>query len=157
MSNSTINTKKAFIPLVYFLEKNSTKKVSTILAEIYKMTEAKTQQKTSFSDESGTVIAVFCYYHKQWELVNDVPFGQKASSTTGLNSMCKVGTSRWTKQNARVKKVGNEILALLEAGKLEANQISDKKEELEAKAREIDTEDMPTGFKTLEEALESTK
>jgi len=157
MSNSTQNTKKAFINLVYFLEKNKEKKVSTILDEVYKMTEAKTQQKTSYSDEKGTVVAVYCYYHKQWELVKDVPYGTKASSTTGLNSMCKIGTSKWTKQNTRVKAIGNTILALLESGDLKPTEISDKKEELEAKAREIDVEDMPVGFKTLEAALESTK
>jgi len=149
----TINTKKAFIPLVEFLKENENKKVSTILADILKMTEARVQQSTSVSDEDGNVIAIFCYYHKQWELVKDVEYGKKASSSTGYNSMCKIGVSKWTKQNTKVKKVGNTILELLEAGEITTDEIADTKERLITEAKVLDETDKPEGFETSEEAL----
>jgi len=151
----TIITKKAFVEIVELLEKNKNKKVSTILGQIKEMTAQKSNLKTFAVDDKGAVVAVFCYYHKQWELVADVPYGKKASSTTGLNTMCKVGVSAWTKQNNAVKKVGSAVLALLEAGTIEATEIADTKERLIAEAKAINTEDMPEGFATSEEALAS--
>jgi len=148
-----LNTKKIFVPLVHFLEKNKNKKVSSLFEEILKMTETKVQQSTSVSDDKGNVIAIYCYYHKQWELVKNVEYGQKASSATGLNTMCKIGVSKWTKQNNAIKKIGNTILALLESGDIDATEIASTKERLMAEAKQIDDEDKPEGFETSEDAV----
>jgi len=149
-----MTTKKMFVELVDFLEANKTKKVSAILEEVKQMTQQKTQLKTVIFDENKNVVAVFCYYHKQFELVNDVPYGKKASSTSGLNTMCKVGVSKWTKQNRRIKDVNQKVLELLETGEIKSDQIGDYKEKLIEEAKTMDTEDMPTGYLTVEELNE---
>lgn len=140
-------TKKAFIPLVALLEKNANKKVTKeLLEQIYELTRQKASSKTFLLDKDNNVVAVFCYYHKQWELIAETPYGAKVSATTGLNTMCKKGVSLWTKQNNAVKRVGETVLAMLEAGDIEAKQIADTKEKLIADARIISAEDMPTGY-----------
>lgn len=147
--------KKTFVELVEFLETNKNKKVSTLLPEIYEMTKQKANAKTFLTNENNEVYAIYCYYHKQWELLEEVPYGKKASSTTGFNTMCKAGVSAWTRQNRKIKQVGDEVLDLLERGEIEADAINETKEKLLEKAREIDTTDMPVGYTTPEEAEEA--
>jgi len=153
------NTKKSFSEVVAFLEASKNKKVATILPMIYEMTKAKNQAKTSF-ELGGQVVAIYCYYHKQWEILADVDYGLKASSSTGWNTMCKVGVNLWTKQNRNVKQVGNIIIDMLEAGELGTNDIADKKAELLALARVLDDTNKPIGFDTIDDVrseLESRK
>lgn len=145
--------KKAYEEVVAHLEANKNKKVSSIIEEIKAMCAQKSNLKTFAVDEAGEVVAIFCYYHKQWELLKDVPYGAKASSTTGYNTMCKVGVSKWTKQNKNVKAVNGTVLAMLEASELEAVDIADTKAQLIEEAKLIDTTDMPEGFESAEEAL----
>jgi len=152
----TTNIKKNFQPIVHLLEKNKNKKVSAILAEVIALTEAKVQASTSHIDENGNVIAVYCYFHKQWELVENVPYGKKASSTTGLNTMCKAGVSAWTKQQRAIKQVGTKLINMLEAGEIQLEDMADKKAELTNEAMKVEDE-APTGYATLEEALEAHK
>jgi len=151
-----ITVKKTYQDLVEFLQENKNKKVSTILPTVLEMTKQKNNLKTHLV-HNGKVFAIFCYYHKQWELLEHVEYGQKASSATGYNTMCKIGVSKWTKQNNKIKKIGSSILAMLETGKLQQANISDKKAELVAKAKELDVTDMPEGFETLEEVQEILK
>jgi len=99
--------KKPYVSLVEFLESNKNKNVSSILEEVKLMCESKKVASTVIYDENGKLIAVFCYYHKQWELVKDVPYGSKANTQSGLNTMCKVGVSKWTKAQ-RDAKLANE-------------------------------------------------
>ena len=149
----TIITKKAFVELVTFLETNKDKKVNTILEQIKEMTAQKANLKTFINDEAGNVVAIFCYYHKQWEIIADVEFGKKASSSTGFNTMCKVGVSKWTKQNNAVKAVNLTVLEMLEAEEITTEEISSAKEKLVAEAKTIDETDMPNGYLTAEEAV----
>lgn len=149
----TINIRKSHIQVVDFLERNKDKKVKDILDELKQLVALKVQTKTHISNPSGEVVAVFCYYHKQWELVSETDYGKKASSTTGLNTMCKVGTREWTKQNNRVKAIGSTILEMLTSGKLETTDIEDKKAELTLAAKVINTDEMPKGY-SLEELKE---
>lgn len=143
--------KKSYLELVSFLESNKNKKVSSILDEVKEMTKQKSNSKTFLLDQKGNVIAIFCYYHKQWELLEDVPYGKKASSTTGYNTMCKIGVSKWTKQNKNVKEVGTKILEMLESEELDPKDISSTKEKMIEDARVIDIDDMPIGVQTIEE------
>jgi len=147
----TINTKKAYVELVEFLEANKNKKVATILDEVKAMTRQKASQKTFLTNKAGEVIAIYCYYHKQWEMLSDVEYGKKASSSTGFNTMCKIGVSKWTKQNRAVKQVGSIVLSMLESGKIGTDEIAETKAKLVNEAKQIDVEDMPHGFDTIEE------
>jgi hypothetical protein len=140
-------TKKAFVELVSLLEKHSGKKITKeLLEQIHEMTKQKASSKTFLLDTENKVVAIFCYYHKQWEILDETPYGAKASSTTGYNTMCKKGVSLWTKQNNAVKQVGEAVLNMLESGEIEANEIADTKEKLIAEAKMISNVDMPMGY-----------
>lgn len=145
--------KKSYAEIMSFLEANATKKVSTILADkdFLALVSQTKQAKTFLTDEQGEVIAIYCYYHKQWELLSEVEYGKKASSTTGYNTMCKVGVSKWTKQNNAVKQVGEQVLEMLEQGKIQASEIQSTKDALLANAKVIDTDDMPIGYATIDD------
>jgi len=151
----TINTKKVYVELVEFLETNKDKKVSTILDEIKAMTAQKASQKTYLTNKAGEVVAIYCYYHKQWEVLADVDYGKKASSSTGFNTMCKIGVSNWTKQNNAVKRVGETVLSMLESGEIGADEIAETKAKLIDEAKTINTDNMPQGFESTEEVLAS--
>ena len=145
-TNGTLSTKKAFQELVDFLQKNESKKVSTLMEQILEMTKQKASSKTYLVDKAGNVVAIFCYYHKQWELLSETEYGAKASSSTGYNTMCKKGVSLWTKQNNTIKSIGEQVLTMLEEGTIEASEISDTKEKLVVEARTINETDMPSGY-----------
>jgi hypothetical protein len=147
--------KKSYAELVEFLEANKNKKVSTILDEIYSMTSQKSMSRTYLTNEQGEVFAIFCYYHKQWELLSEVDYGSKASSTTGYNTMCKIGVKHWTAQNKQAKAVGGSILTMLEAGEITSDEISDTRERLLAETKVIITDDMPVGYATPEDAADA--
>ncbi len=154
--------KKSFVPVVdlltTFLEENKAKKVSTIreelLLKIGELTRQKVNSSTFLVDEDKNVVAIFCYYHKVWEFLGDAPYGKKASSASGFNTMCKVGSSKWTKQNNAIKKVGGLVLDMVERGEIEASEISETKVRLIEELRNIDIDGAPIGYLTLEEAQE---
>ena len=129
-------TKKVFVELVAFLEANKGKKVSTILPGVMELVSAKVQTKTFRLDEDGNVTEIYCYYHKQWESVNEVPYGKKASTASGLNTMCKAGTSAWTKQQRLAKVAKAELLDLVAKGEVEPSALPERLEEIE-QARKV--------------------
>ena len=102
-----MNTKKAYIEIIKFLEANSNKKVSTILSEVKAMTQSKNSSnvegRTFYKDDEDNTIAIFCYYFKKWMRLDEVEFGLKANTASGYNTMCKVGVSNWTKQQRVAK------------------------------------------------------
>ena len=121
-----------------FLAENSSRKVSSIsedlLAMVAKLSIPKSNGtgKNFIKDAEGNVIAVFCYYHKTWELVEHIPYGKKASNaSTGLNTMCKEGTSNWTKQQKAFKKGESDLLTKLAAGEVDVSDLSALKQDLE--------------------------
>ena len=82
-----------------------------------------------------------------------VDFGAKATSATGLNSMCKDGVSKWTKQQRDLKKGKEALLDQLNKGEVEQSNLSELLTELEeASAATVPRED-GYGFETLEECL----
>ena len=100
--------KKAYQDIVEFLQLNEESLVSEVLPHIVSLASAKqssggTRSSVSHRNEEGTVVAVQCFYFKLWMDPRVVAFGQKVSSTTGLNSMCKEGVSNWTKQQRVAK------------------------------------------------------
>jgi hypothetical protein len=147
--------KKAYQSLVTFLETNKDKKVNTILDDIKDMCSAKTgggggsNASTVLRDEEGNVTHIFCYYHKQWEPVSGesaVEYGKKLGSATGLNSMCKEGTSAWTKQQRQAKKAGEDLLTQVAAGEVAPADIAAHQADLEAARKLITPREDGIGF-----------
>lgn len=110
--------KKDFQELVTFLETNKNKKVDTILELVREMCSNKNDVNFKKNDE-GVVTHVYCYYHKEWEDVSVVEYGQKVSNkATGLNTMCKVGLNQWSKQQRDYKKAKETLLDQVSKGEL---------------------------------------
>ena len=151
-----MSTKKAFVELVKFLETNKNKKVSSILDEVYLMTQSKQSQQNSYYDEDNKLIAIFCYYHKRFESVDTHVYGPKKSTKTGLNSMCRIGVNAWTRQQAEAKKASSSLLAKVSSGEVKPEDILTIQAEIEANKHRIEfSEDYPESFETLDELLAS--
>ena len=138
--------KKAFEGVVAFLQDNQDKKVKTLLPAIEEMCSGKSGGKGGGAkfkkDAEGNVTHVFCYYHKMWEDVSVVEYGAKTGSPTGLNNMCKEGTSAWTKQDRQFKKSSTELLDKLASGEILAEDIDGLREDYAtAKAAVVPRED----------------
>lgn len=138
--------KKAYVELVELLEANQNKKVQSILEQVYSMTTSNKMDSTVIRDADDNVIAIFCYYHKQWELISEVEYGKKASSKTGFNTMCKKGTSMWTKKQSMAKKAKEQLLIDVSNGNVDATDIVHLNEEIEANRVAIDMTDAPNGY-----------
>ena len=134
----TTEIKKDFQAIYELLEQNSNKKVSTILPQLVElMTKKGGMSSTCKRDEEGNVTHIFCYYHKEWEAVTEVEFGAKASSTTGLNTMCKIGANKWSKQQRTKKKEEAELLDLVQSGAIAIEDIAMLKLEIEDRAKVV--------------------
>ncbi len=121
--------KKGFVEVYNILVKNENKKVSEILDDLLVIMTSLQRDKNHFEDDFG--LHMFCYYHKEWELVSQVEYGSKVNTATGLNSMCKVGTNQWTKQQREFKKDRSNLLDLVANGELAIEEINNKIAELE--------------------------
>ena len=137
--------------MLAFLQENKDKKVSAVLdsAEFKELIEAKKQGNAVLKDANGNVTHIFCYYHKQWENVKEVEYGKKKNSHTGLNTMCKIGVNKWTKQQNDAKKAKAELLEKVGAGKVDPKEISSRLEKIEAARNAINMEDAPKGTKEV--------
>lgn len=126
--------KKAFIELHAMLVANEEKKVKSILPEAIEIMSAKGAggaANTIHRAEDGTILCIMDYYFKKWLPVEFVEFGAKANSASGLNTMCKLGTSLWTKQQREFKKGKETLLELVAAGDVLPTEIQAKLDELE--------------------------
>ena len=143
--------KKQFQDIVALLEANKNKKVSTIMDDILALASSKKKETTFIMDADNKPFAIYCWYHKQWELVDKVEYGAKASNPTGLNNMCKVGTSKWTKAQRDAQKANQQILVDVASGELEPSKILDKQAEIELDRTTMDITDMPEGLASEQE------
>lgn len=135
------------------LNENSNKKVSSVIELIEQLNEGKsTRQKTYLMTKDNKPFAIFCYYHKQWELISETEYGLKSSSKTGLNTMCKLGTNKWTKQQKDAKKQETELLAWLIDQTITIEEAETMKQDIETNRQVIDNEGS-IGY-TLDEVLE---
>ncbi len=152
--------KKAYVEVIAFLEENAEKKVKSILDGVRELVTAKSgggggKASNFYKLEDGTVVGVLCYYHKLWMSPEDINFGLKASSPTGLNNMCKDGVSKWTKQQLQFRKSKEGLLDRVAAGELKADDIPAEITALEeARDQIVPTED-GYGYNTLEELCEA--
>lgn len=95
--------------------------------------------KTTAYYQNGKLVAVFCYYHKQWELVEHIEYGNKSGTKTGLNTMCKEGVSAWTKANRKRQKTQDEVVKQLLKGEItneEAQAFMDAEQVIEPHSNE---------------------
>lgn len=151
--------KKAYTEIVEVLQENPDSLVRDILPSIIEIASAKaggggSSATTFHKNEDGVVTAVKCYYHGLWMSPEAVEFGKKASSATGLNSMCKEGVSNWTKQQRTAKAAQSELLVSLAAGDVDQADLAQLMHDIEeAKEATYERED-GYGFATLEECLE---
>lgn len=126
--------KKAYIELHALLTANEDKKVKSILPEAIELMSAKGAGGAASSvhkDADGNVVAVLDYYFKKWLPVSLVEFGKKANSASGLNTMCKLGTSLWTKQQREFKNGKEALLVDVQNGEVQPTEIQAKLDELE--------------------------
>jgi hypothetical protein len=130
--------KKAYSEVIEFLTVNSGSKVSNVLDEVIAMCSAKSGGgggggSTSVRrDDEGNVSAVYCYYHKQWEDITEAEYGAKASSPTGLNNMCKEGTSQYSKQQRVAKQARDVLLTQVASGDVAPEDMSTVLADIEA-------------------------
>lgn len=155
-----MSIKKVFNELNTLLSTNQDKLVSELMPQLIELMSSKNASgsngPTSYKDENGKVIAVFCYYHKKWELVADHEYGLKAGTTTGLNSMCKLGVNQWTKQQREFKKAQSALLVKLANGELEVGQLNEVQAELNAaKDSIVFVESYPIAYDSLDDLLDS--
>ena len=86
---------------------------------------------TAYYDDNRNLVAVYCYYHKQWELVDHIEYGKKAGTKTGLNTMCKEGVSMWTKANRDKTKHKDVLLKQFSASEITADEFKEAIDKLE--------------------------
>lgn len=151
--------KKAYQSIVSLLEANRDELVSEVIDNVIELASAKTgggggKATAFYRNEAGEVVAIRCFYHQTWMDPRVVEFGKKASSSTGLNSMCKEGVSKWTKAQRDYKKGKEELLTKVGNGELEADQVKEAVAQLDEARQEIIPLDGDyTGFATLDECL----
>ena len=127
--------KKQFEEIFEFLTQNQDKKVSQILPMLTQLMSSKNQERTYVADDNGNVIAIYCYYHKRWELVDYIEYGRKASTATGYNSMCKEGVREWTKQHNEAKRRKEILLAKVATGQISSEQLNEALQQTEAEGK----------------------
>lgn len=150
------NVKKAYVELIAILEANSNEKVSAILPQILELCQSKGSGVTNtvLKNDTDEVYAVFCYYHKKWELIDECEYGAKKSTASGLNTMCKEGVSNWTKQQRIAKQAKVELLDSITNGELLVEDLSEAQEAIE-EARTVVVPRLDSlGFETEAECFE---
>ena len=151
--------KKAFVEIVEVLQANANELVGDILPQIVALASAKTgggggKATTFHKNEDGVIVAIRCYYHGLWMSPEVVDFGKKASSATGLNSMCKDGVSKWTKQERTAKAASSQLLTDVANGDVEATDLTAVMADIEAERELRVAREDAYGFDTLEACLE---
>jgi hypothetical protein len=124
---SDVQVKKVFAEVFALLsaEENQNKKVKTILSEVSVLMSKSTNAvaETTRYDEDGNLTHVYCYYHKEWEDITECEYGAKKNTKSGLNTMCKLGVSNWTKQQRAKKKAESELLTKLSTKEIEVDDL----------------------------------
>lgn len=150
------NIKKVFTEVNALLELNKDQLVNTLMPQLLALMSTKVGGSeigsTHLKDEQGNVIAIYCYYHKRWELLSLHTYGLKAGSTTGYNSMCKLGVNQWTTQQRLAKKAKEQLLTKLQSGELTLELLPAEQDAIESQRNSIVYADnYPIAFDTLEE------
>jgi len=152
-----MNIKKQFEEIFAILEANQNRKVSSIMPELMELMSRKSaggaDGRTFLLDENGQVYAIFCYYHKKWELIDECEFGLKKGTASGYNTMCKVGVNQWTKQQRDKKKANEELLTKVMAGELLPENIASEQAKIDEQTKVIIPREDGLGFDSVEELM----
>ena len=156
---TTQNVKKAYVELARILNENADRKVKSILPELMEIMTSKGSGgsdigKTFLKDEDGNVFAVYCYYHKKWELTSECEYGSKKGTATGLNTMCKEGVSNWTKQQRIAKKAKEQLLSQIADGELSVEELPQAQADIEAERDIIVAREDGQGYDSADEVSE---
>ena len=152
--------KKQFAEVFEFLTQNQDKKVKEILPMLTQFMSSKNQERTYLADDNGNIIAIYCYYHKSWELVDYIEYGKKVSTATGLNTMCKEGVRQWTKQQNEAKKQKEILLSKIATKQINTEELNEALQQIEAEKNKIvplPKELAKYSFETKDKALEAFK
>ena len=154
------NIKQQYVSIIEFLQANQDKKVKTILPELIEQCGV---QRTRNSDvtlyDGDMLIAVFCGYHKKWELVSEIEYGIKAGTKTGLNSLCKEGNKHQAAQSRKYSEEAAKLADAMMNGELSIEDAKEEKKKLEeAKVAVIEHSSGTTfSFDTKEEVFAALK
>lgn len=132
-----MSIKKAFQPLVDFLQENKDSKVSTLMEDITRICSAKTaggSASASVKDKEGNVVAIRCSFFEKWFPVSHVEFGKKEGTATGFNPMCKEGANGFSKLQRDYRGAKETVLDKVSSGEIKPQDIQKELETLE-KAR----------------------
>lgn len=157
------NIKKAYTEIVTLLQNNEDAFVRDILPQVVELASAKSgggggKASTFHRNEEGEVVGIKCYYFGLWMDPREVEFGKKTSSATGFNSMCKEGSSLWTKQQRAAKKAKEQLLTDLANGDIEQADLPNLMAEIEeARDAVAEPSDAVVGYDSLEELLEASE
>lgn len=133
---TTIKTQ--FVTLHNLIKENEGKKLTPkLIAKFEALMESKVMAKTFKKDDEGNVTHIFCYYHKEWEEVANVPYGKKASTSHGFNTMCKQGVSNWTKQQRVMKAEKAQLLDDVANEVVPSSDLAQTLKEIEERAKTI--------------------
>lgn len=151
-----MNVKKQFAEIYKLLEENSNRKVSTILPQLAALMSTKTAGGSdigrTYLKDGDRTYAVYCYYHKKWELTDVAEYGSKLNTATGFNTMCKEGVSAWTKQQRAFKKQREALLMQLLANEIEKDEFDSALAIAEEERKAIEVRCDEHGYETAEEA-----
>jgi len=140
----TTTIKTQFVTLHNLMTENKGKKLTpTLIAKFEELMQSKVMAKTFKKDDKGVVTHIFCYYHKEWEAVADIPYGKKASTSHGLSTMCKQGVSNWTKQQRVMKQSKAKLLDDVASGEILAESLPLFLATIEEKAKTIEPYEAP--------------
>lgn len=153
----TRKIKKAFEPIITLLQANPGAKVKDILEQAIDIAAAKAGagggKASTFHKVGDTVVGVFCYYHKLWMDPRVVEFGAKSTSPTGLNTMCKDGANKWSKQQRDKKAIDEQLLSDVIAGTIAPDAVeAERAKRVEELSAIVPRED-GYGFESLEDLL----
>lgn len=153
-----MNVKKCYEEIAELLEANENKKVKTIMPQLLELMQKKNNASglanTFIKDTEGNTVAIFCYYHKKFELISEVAYGSKKGTATGLNTMCKEGVSRWTKQQRIKKQTEAGLLTKIVNGELTAEELPQAQAEIAETAKLIEPREDGHGYDEADEAIE---
>ena len=137
----SIAPKKAYVSIITMMASAKYKKMSVkdLLedAAFLELVQPKVASETVRYDKDGKAVEIFCYYHKKWEVVSKVEYGSKSSTKSGLNTMCKVGTNQWTKQQSVAKKLNGELLDGIADGSIEPSKLKELMAKIEEDRKAI--------------------
>lgn len=160
MNNNKIEkaTKKSYSNIVDYLEAKKGQLITDdIMQTIYSLTNQKNSQSSKAIYQDDKLIAIYCWQHKQFELLDEVEYGLKASSSTGYNTFCKIAVRVWTTKQKMLKAVAVDVLKDVEAKKIDVKEIKAEMSKRRAKIETAVDMKKPKGYETEAEAIAAYK